>query len=64
MTISVQSTFHPTYGSLPIDSMCSNLGTCPLFLDLVIYLFVWLADLKIRKKKVIFPFLSFLFWTC
>lgn len=48
MTISMQSTFPTVYESFPVGSVHSNIGTCPLFLDLVIYL---MSDLLIIKKK-------------
>lgn len=65
MTISMQSTFPTVYGSFPVGSVHSNVGTCPLFLDLVIYLIsAWL----IIKKKSHFSFSFFLvlffFQTC
>lgn len=48
MTISLQSTFHTIHGSLPGSSTHSDLRTCPLFLDLVIYL---LSGLLILRKS-------------
>ena len=51
-SISTQSTFHKIYRSLPVGSTHSNFGTCPLFLDLVIYL---LSVLLILRKSH-FPF--------
>lgn len=59
MTIFMQSTFPTVCGSFPVGSVHSNIGTCPLFLGLVVYL---MSDLLIIKKKSFFPFLSFLFY--
>ena len=63
MTTSIQSTSHAAYESLPVVSMHSNLGTCPLFFDLVFYLLSALLIIFLKKSRFSFSFFLALFFS-